>query len=179
MLTTAQQNLSHSQCPFKFEIVDAQTIPFDDKSFDIVIANHMLYHVPDKPKALSQIRRILKPGGRFYAATNSQVHLKELRELIENFDPDIGASEQPFSISFGLENGQDQISAWFASVTLRRYEDALIVTEAAPLIDYILSSSKAEAISHQREAFTGFIEQRLALQGSIYITKDAGLFEAF
>ena len=50
--------------------IDIQNIPFPDNSFDVVIANHMLYHVPDLLKALSEVKRILKSGGKFYAATN-------------------------------------------------------------------------------------------------------------
>jgi ubiquinone/menaquinone biosynthesis C-methylase UbiE len=179
MLAAAQQNLSHSHFPFKFERVEAQSIPFGDESFDLVIANHMLYHVPDRPKAFSEIRRVLKLGGRFYAATNGQTHLQELAELVRSFEPETAASEDPFFtaiLPFSLENGYNQLSAWFADVSLRRYEDGLIVTQADPLVDYILSGSRAALVAPQREVFTGFIKQKLALQGAIHITKDAGIF---
>lgn len=89
MLQNAQRNLRPSHRHFKFVVVDAQSIPLEDESFDAVIANHILYHVPDRNKAFSEIRRILKPGRRFYASTNGRDHLRELRELVRAFAPNI------------------------------------------------------------------------------------------
>ena len=44
---------------------DAQDLPFEDGSFDIVVSNFGICHVPDQPKALSEVRRVLRTGGRF------------------------------------------------------------------------------------------------------------------
>jgi len=63
MLDEAQQRLANVPSDFAFERIDVQAIPYNDASFDVVIANHMLYHVPDLPKALAEIRRVLRPGG--------------------------------------------------------------------------------------------------------------------
>jgi ubiquinone/menaquinone biosynthesis C-methylase UbiE len=59
MLQEAQQNLRGSRRPFAFAVIDAQAIPYEDESFDGVIANHMLFHVPDRPRAFVEIRRVL------------------------------------------------------------------------------------------------------------------------
>src|SRR5215813_4142571 len=69
MLQEARQNLGQSQERFMFQRIDAQVLPFENASLDIVIANHMLYHVSDRSKALSEIRRVLKSDVRFYAST--------------------------------------------------------------------------------------------------------------
>ncbi len=86
MIEEAQHNLADAGRPFAFERIDAQAIPFADASFDMVIANHMLYHVPDRPQALAEIRRVLRPGGRLYAATGGANHLREIGELVQRFD---------------------------------------------------------------------------------------------
>ncbi len=78
MLQEAQNNLRNIPHPFTFKVIDAQSIPFEDEHFDMIVANHMLYHVPDRAKALAEIRRILKPGGHFYAATNGKHHMQEM-----------------------------------------------------------------------------------------------------
>jgi len=57
-----RDNVSYNQ-------VDIQEIPFGGKSFDVVIANSMLYHVPDIEKAIREVCRVLKDGGMFYCAT--------------------------------------------------------------------------------------------------------------
>src|SRR5439155_6255128 len=72
MVHEARQKLRGRASTFRFAMADAQAVPFAPASFDAVIANHMLYHVPDRAKALNEIRRVLRPGGRLYAATNGQ-----------------------------------------------------------------------------------------------------------
>src|SRR5439155_8279412 len=109
---------------------------FDDSTFDAVIANHMLYHVPDRESALAEIRRVLRPDGRFYAATVGRNHLRELSALVTRFAPDwvSWAAAEGDPEAFVLENGADQVGRWFPRVELRRYEDELVVTEAGPLV---------------------------------------------
>ena len=176
MVQQAQQNLS-GQRHFQFEIVNAQAIPFENAQFDAVIANHMLYHVPDKPQVFSEIRRVLKSDGHFYASTVGQRHLCELMDMIKRFDVKLtsgGISTE----SFTLENGLAQLSQWFGKVTLQRYEDSLVVTEVTPLIEYILSG-RIQMTHEQRIALTKFVEQEMELcDQALQITKDSGLFEA-
>lgn len=47
---------------------DATALPADDRSIDVVISNGVLNLVPDKPRAIAEIARVLKPGGRLQLA---------------------------------------------------------------------------------------------------------------
>jgi SAM-dependent methyltransferase len=94
MLQQAQQNLDHSR-RFRFEVIDAQTLPFASRSFDSIIANHMLYHVPDRNKALSEIRRVSNSEGSFHASTVGQRHLQEIAGLVGRFDPQLAGWGAP------------------------------------------------------------------------------------
>ena len=175
MLEAAQQALANISHHFNFQVIDAQAIPFEDASLDVVIANHMLYHVPDRPRALAEIRRVLKPDGRLYASTVGEQHLKEItalgRRIFAAYTSGLEAS--PFS----LENGAAQLAPHFSSVTLLRQEDALVVTEAQPLMDYILSGKAVHLFVGERlERLRAIIKQELAAHGAIHITKDSGLF---
>ncbi len=69
-----------------FSVIDAGSIPYPDDSFNAVIANHMLYRVTDLDRTLSEIRRVLMPGGSFYSTTNGPDHLIELSDLFVRFD---------------------------------------------------------------------------------------------
>jgi SAM-dependent methyltransferase len=154
--------------------VDAQALPLADASFDAVVANHMLYHVPDRPRAFAEIRRVLRPGGRFYAATNGARHMQEVGSLADG--ELIAAARIRGRLGFNLENGAEQLAPYFADVRLSRYDDALVVTEAAPLLAYIRSMSNHPDHDDARLAAT--VADRLARDGAIRITKDTGMFES-
>jgi ubiquinone/menaquinone biosynthesis C-methylase UbiE len=63
------------------QVGDVQALPFGDAEFDCAVAAWMLYHVPDLDRALSELRRVLRPGGRLVAVTNGREHMQELRRL--------------------------------------------------------------------------------------------------
>jgi SAM-dependent methyltransferase len=189
MLDQAKQNLgigsqaewsavqSKPAAQFLFEIVDAQQIPFEADTFDVVIANHMLYHVPDRLKALAEMRRALKPGGTIYLATNGLAHLRELYELEHRFDltVDFGWSSASPKL-FSLDEGRPEVERFFQNVHVVRYEDALNITQAGPLVDYILSMMTASVLRQRRSELQRFIEDELQRHGVIHITKESGMF---
>lgn len=177
MLDAAWRNLVVDGRAFQFKEIDAQFIPFEDECFDAVIANHMLYHVPNRPKALAEIRRVLKPGGRLFATTVGECHLYEMREWLCFVH--LEKSFEEFSRSFTLENGFDQLKPFFSEVTLIRYEDNLQVTEVEPIIAYIRSSVHVSELSEDAMLeIRNDLETELKEKGSIFIQKDSGLFEA-
>jgi ubiquinone/menaquinone biosynthesis C-methylase UbiE len=179
MLADAQRSLDRAANRFTFKVIDAQSIPFEDDAFDIVIANHMLYHVPDRKKALSEMRRVLKRDGVFFASTIGENHLKELAELTSEYFGTILTS-WGFGVTggFSLENGAGQIAEFFETVNLYRYEDTLEVADAAMLVDYIFSSNTKITSEEKRADFVLNIEQKIKTYGAIHITKDTGLFVA-
>jgi SAM-dependent methyltransferase len=178
MLQQAQDNLSRHSRLFQFMVIDAQSIPFNNHTFDIVIANHMLYHVPDQVKALAEIRRILKPSGQFYASTGGGAHLKEIHDLVTRFDPRLAEWGTLPADSFNLENGAQQLQEFFDHVRMDRYPNALLVTDAAPLTAYILSG-RIELSADRQIELASYVSQALqANGGTFYVTIDAGVFEA-
>lgn len=188
MVEEAQRNLASSDS-FDFKLIDAQEIPFEDGSLDAVIANHMLYHIPNRPKALAEIQRVLKPGGHLYAATNGQANLHQIHELMIEIDPGLDdRARQAFGVSeFTLENGTAQLDPYFSNVVIHSYPDELVVTEAQPLIAYILSmAANAEVMENlstagQQEKIDvthRLIEDRIRKTGAIHISKSVGLFVA-
>lgn len=177
MLDSAWRNLVVTGRNYKFKEIDAQEIPFEDDTFDAVIANHMLYHIPDKPKAIAEIKRVLKTGGHFFATTVGENHLKEITDWFRQ----IHKSEiwDSFSNLFTLENGLDQLKPFFPNVTVSRYEDSLHVTELEPLVAYFHSGIRAGELSQDELAkLRSDLERELEEKGRIFITKDSGLFEA-
>lgn len=176
MLQQAQHNLSSRPQPFRYQVVDAQDIPFQDASFDAVLANHMLYHVPDRDRALHEFSRVLRPGGHLYAATNGHRHLQELRKLVARFCGD--ADTGNVALEFGLENGSAQLFEHFDYVVCHRQENALVVTQAEPLIAYIRSMMGDTPWSGGMEAISRWVRRQISAEGAMHIQKDSGLFKA-
>ena len=104
--------------------------------------------------------------------------LQEIAALVGKFDPQLASWRERLSDSFTLENGSAQLAQWFASVTLRRYEDSLVITEATPLVDYVLSGRIKLSAERERD-FARFVKQELQLRGGkLYVTKAYGVFES-
>jgi len=180
MLAEARTRLA--ALPFCFELreADAQALPFPDESFELVIANHMLYHVPDRARALREVRRVLRRGGRFIASTNHWTHFLEVRELVSRFgvtgvlraparDPD----------GFDLESAAEEISAVLDVSRLERRQSSLEVREAEPLLDFVRSlGHDGEIDVAALNAIRAHVERQIALVGSFHVGIAAGIVRA-
>ncbi len=113
---------------------DVQQLPFDDGSFDCAVAAWMLFHVPDLDRGLSELARVLRPGGRLVAVTNAEHHLRELREL---------AGSAAWGRVFTRENGAELLGRHFTSVE-RRDADGWITIEDDETIRGFVDSLDAE-----------------------------------
>jgi SAM-dependent methyltransferase len=157
--------------------VDAQNIAYNDKGFDIVIANHMLYHVPDRRLALSEIKRVLKNDGCLIATTVGNDHMKEMYQWLRRVN--INPRSDMFSNPFTLESGMDDLKSVFSRVEKTQYVDNLRVTELQPLMDYVRSSIGSADISQDEiQKLERELAEKINKDGEIFITKDSGLFKA-
>ncbi len=173
MLDSARANVGE-RAGISFRQADIQQIPYADESFDTVIANMMLYHVPDLRRALSEVRRVLRPGGIFYCATSGT---NGITEYVQGLLKEYGVRRET-GLSFTLQNGGDLLREYFSEVGMRRYEDALEVTETGDLVDYILS---LEGMADFRAVTPEELYRVLDGQkrdGVIRVPKDYGMFVA-
>jgi SAM-dependent methyltransferase len=113
------------------QVADVQHLPFEDGTFDLVVAAWVLFHPADLDRALSEIERVLQPGGRLIAATNSEVHLGELWKLV---------GVDRITYSFGAENAEASLRAHFADVTTYPVEGWVTFADTATARDYVASS---------------------------------------
>jgi len=110
---------------------DVQKLPFADGEFDVVVAAWMLYHVPDLDRGLSELARVLRPGGRLVALTNSRFHLIELRELV---------GSGPSTLSFARETGEELLSPHFAHIGREDIDGTLEFADRAEVEEYVRAS---------------------------------------
>ena len=171
MLDSARKTLSG--CPeIEFRLIDIRQIPFPDSSFDAVIANMMLYHVPNPDRGLREVSRVLKPGGRFYCATYGENGMMAAVVKMLGLQP--GAAQ--INTAFTLQNGELQLKRHFSTVERRLYEDELAVTDLDDLLDYIRSlSGLSELQKIPRETLRAALEKHVC-GGVLHIPKEYGLF---
>jgi SAM-dependent methyltransferase len=114
------------------EVADVQDLRFDDDEFDVAVANFMLYHVPDLDRGIAELARVIQPGGRLIATTNSRRQLAELWELV-------GRDLSDRDDGFTRENGEAQLATRFQSVRRRDLDTTMLLTTTA-IRDYVRHS---------------------------------------
>jgi SAM-dependent methyltransferase len=123
---------------------DIVALPFSASAFDVVLAPHMLYHVAEREAASSEMRRVLRSGGRCVVVTNGKDHMRSLRSLVESAvrvaTPD-WEMRNPSTHEFSLENGEEQLGGAFQHVTCIRPRDVapVLLTDASIAADYVAS----------------------------------------
>jgi 2-polyprenyl-3-methyl-5-hydroxy-6-metoxy-1,4-benzoquinol methylase len=157
---------------------DAQDLPFPNQTFEVVIANQMLYHVPDPSLAIRELARVLRPNGVLLASTVGPRHLRELFALEAEI---FGATRlvRHHEI-FGSLSGLALLQSSFDDVEWRPYDDRLNCTEGDDVVAYIMSMPPGEDASHDDVTrLRAEVDRRLALGGGVLtITKDVGAFVA-
>ena len=193
MLAETKRRVDALQCRLEYRAMDAQEVTFPDGTFDIVIANHMLYHVPDRERAIAEARRVVKDGGTFHATTASLDSLVELKALLREYRrasnvaraaaPDQAPRQphDPVVGAFSLENGAAQVREHFASVETRIFTDELRITDPDAIVDYFLSLDEireGERVLGNDEAgpFRDFVAARVARDGVVRATNASGMF---
>ena len=176
MIRDVRREQSLQDDRFSFAAFDCHAIPYEDASFDLVIANHVLFYCKDVDRVCSEVGRVLTPGGRFVCGTYGVAHMQEVSRLVTQFDDRITLSGENLYEHFGKENGAQALAPYFAEVDWQQYEDALIVTQAEPLIEYVLSchGNQNQYILEKYNKFRKYVEGQI--RNGYTITKDAGIF---
>ena len=171
MLETAKGNLGKKD-NIEYRIEDIQNLTFDDDTFDVVIANAMLYHVPDLNQGLREVRRVLKNGGVFYCATMGENNFTDI--LAKWFR--LGGEQFNPNHNFTMQNGSAKLHASFDDVESLFYEDSLHITEIEDLVVYLRSLASFKAVLDLPEQKIRDILAEHAVNGEIDLPKEYGMF---
>ncbi len=176
MLRDARRAIGINDDRFSYQVIDCHSIPLETDTFDLVIANHVLFYCEDIQKVCREVRRILKPGGRFVCSTYGGKHMHEVSSLVQEFDDRIILSADKLYERFGRENGHEILETSFENVTWDSYQDTLIVRESEPLVSYILSchGNQGQYIIDRYKEFRSYVKKKT--DRGFEITKDAGVF---
>ncbi|MBQ9815333.1 MAG: class I SAM-dependent methyltransferase [Lachnospiraceae bacterium] len=171
MLSTARENIGERK-NVAYALADIQDIPFEDDSFDAVIANSMLYHVPNIECGIREVRRVLRNKGVFYCATYGENNFTDV--LADWFELD-GESFRP-NHNFTMQNGEQKLKEVFTNVEANFYEDSLHITNIEDLTDYLRSLVSLKAIIDLPSDRIHEILMRHSCNGTIELPKEYGMF---
>ncbi len=158
----------------EYKVLDIQNIPYEDGIFDIVIANMMLYHVPDIDKGLAEVRRVLKKDGSFYCATYGEHGITEyLSKILDAY-----GVEDNLNKNFTLQNGYNILKKLFLKVEKLEYNDSLAVTNIDDMVDYIYSLSSMTKLRNMPKHIIKEILIQNQTNGILNIPKEYGMFIA-
>lgn len=185
MLKQAQSNLESFKETFLqknikvvYCLMDAECLELIDEDYDIIIANHMLYHVRNKSGCIKQIKKSLKKDGTFFCSTVGQSHMKELHELVRRFESRIEIPLEGLIIDFTLENGKKLLEKYFSNIVCEVHENNLLVDDVEAIYNYVYSyPGNAPCILDQRgEEFRTLLKSEMEKEGVIFIQKSTGMF---
>ncbi len=176
MIRDARRVIGGEDTRFSFETFDCHQIPHEDQSFDLVIADHLLFYCEDIEKVCREVGRVLKNDGIFLCSTYGENHMKEISRLVWEFDSRILLSAQKLYERFGLENGKKLLSPFFEEIERKRYDDFLMIDSPQPLIEYILSchGNQNQYLLERYKEFRSYVEKKT--KKGFTVTKDAGIF---
>ena len=140
---------------------DAAGLPFEDGSFDCVVAAWMLFHLPDIDRGLGELARVLRPGGRLVAVTNGERHMEELRVI---------AGNASWARTFTRENGADLIERRFAAVERRDVDGWASIEDDAVVRGFVASLDADE----QRELPPYELPLRCRRASSVFVATAGG-----
>jgi len=154
---------------------DAAALPFENGSFDAVIAMHMLYHVADQPAAIAEMFRVLKPGGTLAVTTNGAGNMRELYALTTVFgSPPV----DPGGAAFGYDKAEAMMGAAFGNVAFSEHPARMRITEPEDVFLALTSYPPGDSASEpQLAAFREAIAEAFERNGGVLeVGKETGLF---
>jgi SAM-dependent methyltransferase len=160
------------------EACDAQDLPFPDASFDVVVANHMLYHVPEPTRAVAEFARVLRPDGVLLAATNGPNHLDVMIEISREV---FGFSSSDFvDRRFGRSSGEAILTSAFGDVAWHHHPSTLVCDDPDAVVAFFRSSMPGQqATPEQLAALDDAVAQRFrAAGGVVTMSTESGCFVA-
>src|SRR4051812_35754454 len=118
---------------------DIQALPFADTSFDVVLAAHMLYHVPDIPTAVQELRRVLRSGGEALVATNGADDKPEIMKVLHEAARRPSGTYQKADARCLLDDAAAALESCFSNVRVADIRTEIAVPRTEPVVAYVES----------------------------------------
>lgn len=168
-------------------VADVADLPFEDGSADVVLAMHMLYHVPDIAAALDELQRVLAPGGVLFVSTIASDDKYEYEPIWQAAAKAVLGTELRLARSviidrFSLEIAESMMSERFASVALHDLPGVIELPEPGPLMAAFRSEEDFFPLSpfdfgRLMDEIQRRLDERFASHEVLRITSHGGILE--
>jgi SAM-dependent methyltransferase len=179
---TADEQLSqHVARRFRAEVASAEELPFEDRTFDLALSSFVLQLVDDRPAALREVRRVLRPGGTFAWVAWERTERAYQPDRIANeilddagFDPP-DPDTRPGDLESAEATEREMQAAGFADVIVRNgelahewdaqgYLDFYTEFDEASLFDDLEPDERAELIGKLRDRLQPLTRDEMTLR---------------
>lgn len=161
---------------------DMERLPFREASLDAIATCFTLYFMPDIDAAIAGMRRCLKPGGTFVAATAAADNMHEYEDLGAEAARAIGCTPPPdIGARFDLESGAEYVRRQFGAVETRDWRGEMVLRDLEPMLALWTPYGPELPGDDKRRAFDAFRDlaaARLQRDGEFRITRHSGAFVA-
>lgn len=161
----------------KFETAEIENLSYNDNSYDLVMAHHVIYHASNKDNALSELKRVVKPDGHVSITTNSKKHMQNVYTISHSIDENFSMVRN--IDGFTEEDAEIQLPKYFSKTTKLIYEDLLKVTDLDIMIGYLKSTTeprKMDLKDNFYEQFANIVKKEIQEKGYFGILKRSPLF---
>jgi SAM-dependent methyltransferase len=133
---------------------DVQQLPYEDDAFDVVVANWVLYHVPDLARGVAELARVLRPDGLLVATTVGPEHMVELWALL---------GDAPTSgLSFDHDNGAAILGERFGQVERREANGTVVFPDRETMRQFVAATTTRSHLADGVPELTEPFETRCA-----------------
>jgi ubiquinone/menaquinone biosynthesis C-methylase UbiE len=163
---------------------DMERLPFANGAFDAITTNWTLYFMRDIDAALAEMRRCIRPGGLFVAATVAPDHMIEFDEMAaEAVRRTLGRERDPdIAFRFDTTTGMPFMHRAFEHVELREYSGEMVLPDVATSMilwpGYGPQLTDPDKDAAARAEFQQLVTERINRDGALHITRHDGVFIA-
>ena len=170
MIEKISSKLQHEN--IKFEVADIEDLHYDDNSFDLVMAHHVIYHSSNKDKAISELKRVAKPDGLISITTNSEKHMLNVYTIGQSIDSNYDMVRN--IDGFTEEDADSILPKHFENIQKENYEDLLKVTDSDFMLEYVKSTTEPRKMNLKSsfyEEYSKIVENEINEKGYFGIPK--------
>ena len=175
MVEKARKNMAFPGA--RFEVADIENLSYEDDSFDVINAHHVVYHANDKDRAFAELKRVLRPGGYVTITTNSAKHMRNVYDIGQSLDANFPADR--IIDSFTEEMADRMLPGFFSKIDKFVQEDLLKVTDILILLDYVASGvapRKIDLAEDFYERYANIAQKEIDEKGYFGILKRSPLY---